>query len=596
MKKKRIVILSLLFSAIFNVMAFSKGLDGVVLTLWSEYSADPKIVCDKNGTIYNAREMLSQTSNNQICNNNDLKSDIHFSLDQLEPLNVEYVMVFFLWYQKKASASDNPDDFEIRPMVDLENNNNMNFTVPWSAGGLSRSEVEATQSSYGGTPSDASLIWLVQELQSRGYKVIFQPVVAVDDVEESDHGKQGKQTWRGFIDPFDSEKYFTGDWGYNNLYLYYAKLLKQHNISPFAFILGSEMKTLTAQGAPDFPNVKRLKYLASKVKNILPDARLSYGANFDEYHHIGDYYHLDSLWADTNIDFVGISAYFPLTCKKTDNFNIIKNSWSSGPAYHYISCDNQEVIDPAWAIKNLDYWWSNLHYNVGEDTPTEWIPKQKPICFLEFGFPSSLWAPIAPNIFPPNSLSDETNEVSETTQSNCIRASLVAFEEMPFLDFSLLYLFDTRPYPAFPIDKAFWLDSPNWDKGHWFNGKKVYYQLSSYPILTYSLENIGTYDLYIPCVQFLDYFFNLSGKIEYIENLNSLVLKIANTEEIEFANPNCILSMLDEQLNLSIQNIDISNLNSNSLYELSAINANFEYIGEQNGDNLWKLSNIENVK
>ena len=52
---------------------------------------------------------------------------------------------------------------------------------------------------------------------------------------------------------------------------------------------------------------------------ILPDSKIGYAADWTEYfgYHPQDgsgdvFFHLDPLWADDNIDFVGIDNYMPL--------------------------------------------------------------------------------------------------------------------------------------------------------------------------------------------------------------------------------------------------------------------------------------------
>src|SRR6202012_5867802 len=85
---------------------------------------------------------------------------------------------------------------------------------------------------------------------------------------------------------------------------------------------GSELVGLTRlrDGAAHYPAVDALKALAADVRAILPDAKLGYAADWSEYnnHQTGDapgavLFNLDPLWADANIDFIGIDNYLPLS-------------------------------------------------------------------------------------------------------------------------------------------------------------------------------------------------------------------------------------------------------------------------------------------
>jgi len=70
-----------------------------------------------------------------------------------------------------------------------------------------------------------------------------------------------------------------------------------------------------------FPAVTRLIALAAGVRSLLEaGTKISYATDWSEYFGYqpqdgsGDrYFHLDPLWADANIDFIGIDNYMPLS-------------------------------------------------------------------------------------------------------------------------------------------------------------------------------------------------------------------------------------------------------------------------------------------
>ena len=88
-----------------------------------------------------------------------------------------------------------------------------------------------------------------------------------------------------------------------------------------AFVIGSEMRGLTRirDGDGRFPFVEGLMRLAADVKGILPEAIVTYAADWSEYFGYqpedgsGDvFYNLDPLWAHPAVDVVGIDDYLPL--------------------------------------------------------------------------------------------------------------------------------------------------------------------------------------------------------------------------------------------------------------------------------------------
>ena len=70
-----------------------------------------------------------------------------------------------------------------------------------------------------------------------------------------------------------------------------------------------------------FPAVSALIDLAADVRQVLgAETKIGYAADWSEYfgYHPQDgsgdvYFHLDALWANENIDFIGIDNYMPLS-------------------------------------------------------------------------------------------------------------------------------------------------------------------------------------------------------------------------------------------------------------------------------------------
>jgi hypothetical protein len=112
------------------------------------------------------------------------------------------------------------------------------------------------------------------------------------------------------------------EWSYRRFILHYAHLSALAG-GVDAFCIGSEMRSLTQirDGAASYPAVRELQALAVEVREVLgPGTKIGYAADWSEYfgHQPADgsgdvLYHLDPLWADPDIDFIGIDNYMPLS-------------------------------------------------------------------------------------------------------------------------------------------------------------------------------------------------------------------------------------------------------------------------------------------
>ena len=88
------------------------------------------------------------------------------------------------------------------------------------------------------------------------------------------------------------------------------------------FCIGSEMIGLTQarESASSYPFVDKLIDLAGEVSTLLPSTEIGYAADWSEFHSHRPadgsddvYFNMDPLWASTDIDFVGIDNYLPLS-------------------------------------------------------------------------------------------------------------------------------------------------------------------------------------------------------------------------------------------------------------------------------------------
>jgi hypothetical protein len=450
-------------------------------------------------------------------------------------------------------------------------------SMPWQVSGLSRDAawavpVQDGRPVYGGTPSDASVLEAIAAMQANNQRVMFYPFVLMDQLPGNGltdpwtgAPDQPELPWRGRITTSlapgqvgspdgtavaasevasffgtagagdfvvdGQEVRFVGTDGdsYRRFVLHYAHLCSVAG-GVDAFCIGSELRGLTQiRGAGNsFPAVAQLRDLAAEVRLILgPDVLISYAADWSEYfgYHPQDgsddvYFHLDPLWSDANIDFVGIDNYMPLSDWR-DGLDHADADWGSvhdldylrsniaggeGFDWYYPSAQAEAaqlrkpitdgVYDEPWVFryKDLRSWWALPHHNrVGgarDAQSTDWVPESKPIWFTEIGCAAIDKGTNQPNKF----LDPKSSESSLPKYSSGARDDLIQMQYLRALaqfwgddannpmsalyggpmvarDRMYVWAWDARPYPYFPGISDVWSDAENYARGHWLNGR-----------------------------------------------------------------------------------------------------------------------------
>jgi len=154
--------------------------------------------------------------------------------------------------------------------------------------------------------------------------------------------------WNGDTIPYSGP----AEWTFRRMILHYAKLCAAAG-GVDNFLIGSELVGLTQMrsAAATYPFVADLQTLAADVSAILGGATLvGYAADWSEYHShrptdgSGDiYFNLDPLWADANIDFIGIDNYLPAS------------DWRDG-----VSHLDYDAVNGPWRIHDTDYLQANI--------------------------------------------------------------------------------------------------------------------------------------------------------------------------------------------------------------------------------------------
>jgi hypothetical protein len=508
------------------------------------------------------------------------KADMVVALDRLQAMApaVESVSLVVSWFGDDLRAGN----CQIRPGVEAA----AKTTSPkvWSVNGVTRAQAVLLDSDdegrpvYGGTPADFAVVQAIQEMKARGLRVTFYPFVMMNvppgntlPNPYSDNAAGVGQPvfpWRGritcspaagFAGSVDKtvaaaaqvDAFFgtatpadfavsgdtvtwTGpddDWGLRRMILHYAHLCAVAG-GVDAFLIGTEMRGLTTirLSASVYPAVTAFKALAADVRTILgPDTKVGYAADWSEYfgHHPQDgsgdvFFHLDPLWSDANIDFVGIDNYMPLSDWR-DGFEHLdaQAGWPAiydraylqsniaggeGFDWFYASAADRAaqtrtpITDGAYGkpwvfrYKDLRAWWSNPHYDrpggVESGTPTAWVPESKPIRFTELGCPAVDRGTNQPNVFfDPKSSESFIPYFSRGWRDDAIQrayleASYLWWGEAANNPTSSVYggpmvhvpecaawTWDARPYPFFPERADIWGDGPNWRLGHWLTGR-----------------------------------------------------------------------------------------------------------------------------
>ncbi|WP_287882887.1 glycoside hydrolase TIM-barrel-like domain-containing protein [Paracoccus sp. (in: a-proteobacteria)] len=503
-------------------------------------------------------------------------ADMSVSLDRLEAMvpSVGSASLVASWFGDDLRAGQ----CTIRPRVEMAEKST---TPEWRVNGIGRGAAQVVSYQdgkpvYGGTPADFSVIEAIREMKARGLRVTFYPFLMMDIPEGntlpdpySDNAAASGQPvlpWRGRItcspaagsagtvdktgpaaaqvaaffgnaQPSDfsvsgDSVTWTGgaDWGFRRMILHYAHLCAAAG-GVDAFLIGSEMRGLTQirSGASTYPAVAAFQSLAAAVRAILgPGTKISYAADWSEYfgHHPGDgsgdvFFHLDPLWADANVDFVGIDNYMPLSDWRDGWDHADAQVWPSVYDRDYLQSNIAGGEDFDWfyaseadriiqtrtpiedgaagkpwvfRFKDIHGWWSNQHHNRpgGSETgsPTAWVPQSKPIWFTELGCPAVDRGTNQPNVFyDPKSSESFFPHFSRGWRDDAIqRAYLEAIYlfwrdpannpastgyagRMVNVAECAAWTWDARPYPFFPELSDLWADGENWRLGHWLTGR-----------------------------------------------------------------------------------------------------------------------------
>ncbi len=505
---------------------------------------------------------------------NDLGApDLVASLDHLaaELPNAKSVSLIVSWFGDDLRC----DRCTLRPAVEQASTDG--DPMPWRVAGRDRSSAHTVsrvdgRPLFGGTPADASVVQAIRHLRTSGLSTMFYPFILMDvppgnGLQDpwTGSGEQPPVPWRGritlskapgragspdqtaaaaaevaaffgsarasdfTIDGDDVRYSGSAEWSYRRFVLHYAHLCKLAG-GVDSFCVGSEMRSLThiRDGRTSYPAVRELVALAREVRNVLgPETKIGYAADWSEYfgHNPADgsndhVFHLDPLWADNAIDFVGIDNYMPLSDWRDGEdhadasagsiyaLDYLRGNVAGGEGYDWYYANEaaretqnrtpirDDAYGEPWVFryKDLVGWWSSEHVDriggVKAGQPTAWRPESKPIWFTELGCPAVDKGTNQPNVFfdPKSSESFfpyfSSGLRDDFTQFRYLQATLghwkdpannpvseVYGERMVDMSRAHVWAWDARPWPDFPNRIETWVDGDNHARGHWLNGR-----------------------------------------------------------------------------------------------------------------------------
>jgi hypothetical protein len=318
-----------------------------------------------------------------------------------------------------------------------------------------------------------------------------------------------------------------GEWSFRRHILHMATIAAEAGATDF--LIGTEMVGMTSirSARTVFPAVDQLISLLGQVRTILGSGpKVSYAADWSEYHSYRPqdgsndiHFPLDPLWTDSRIDYVGIDNYLPISdwrvgtdhldarqgWQTTYDLNYLRERMESGEDYdwfyasqaHRDSQTRTPILDGAfgedWIYRQKDLrgWWGNQHrprLSGVQQAATAWVAQGKKIVFTEFGCPAVNRGANQPNVFvDPKSSENSYPRYSLEVRDDLIQrayleatitywsannpASGVYSGRMLDLNLCSIWCWDARPFPDFPNAASFWGDAPNWETGHWLNGR-----------------------------------------------------------------------------------------------------------------------------
>ena len=381
---------------------------------------------------------------------------------------------------------------------------------------------------YGGTPDDRSIREAIVDLRRRGFRVMIRPKLLID-VDGYPEASEITAAAAAQVNTF-----FTRAAGYRRFVLHLAALAASTDqVLPSArsvdFLIGSRLGGLTHNSAAAVRNaaVAQLRTLAAQVRGVLPQAALSYEADWTEYGAFlygagGVDFTLDDLWSDPNIGFIAIANFAPMSNWPHDrgtgagqarmiyDLAYLKSQIEGGEHYDYLYADaaaraadaRTAIIDPqgfheAWAFRQKDFrrWHGQAHHNrssagIRSSAATSWVPGSKQIVFTQLGCHAIDLGANSPELIAQPGQETERPIGSDGSRDDYIQRRVIeALSDFwsdqannprtddddaddGFVSERMFFnQWDRRPFPFYPNRADVWPDSLHYQDGRTLTGR-----------------------------------------------------------------------------------------------------------------------------
>lgn len=168
----------------------------------------------------------------------------------------------------------------------------------------------------------------IEKLHQNGVKVMVKPQIWIWD---------GKFT--GNMKMASEEEWQKLEASYEDFILLYARMAEETQTD--IYCIGTELKTFVAQ-RPAFWN-----QLIEKVRNVY-SGKITYAANWDEY---------DKTPFWSQLDYVGVNAYFPLCEKQNPTIETLTEGWQPWKAKmrEIAQQENRPILFTEFGYRSMDF-------------------------------------------------------------------------------------------------------------------------------------------------------------------------------------------------------------------------------------------------
>jgi Glycoside Hydrolase Family 113 len=179
---------------------------------------------------------------------------------------------------------------------------------------------------YGETKAGAKQY--IEVLKTKHIKIMLKPQIWVWRGEFSGHIKMNSE-----------ENWKILETSYSKFILDYAQVAQDYNVE--LFCIGTELEKFI-ENRPEY-----WKQLIAEIKTVYK-GKLTYAANWDEYKRT-------PFWSD--LDYIGIDAYFPVSDNKTPTVEDCKAGWQEHKALiqTYSKQFNKPVIFTEFGYRSVDF-------------------------------------------------------------------------------------------------------------------------------------------------------------------------------------------------------------------------------------------------